>query len=337
MKISEQFDNHVLTLKIFCSALTVDDERRQISNLISFVIRRVSFKRDVEQQLSFYVDARATFANLDSVYVTLVHCVNELSVQTRAIVKGQHNRKTMAFVKACAAFSFITIPTIISTINRMDLYLLSGHVALLNLCLGQADACLEAALNLITEVPKIVEIDGKMKSTEQYLQSFIGKFLATLIMVPDSPEQGVLYLLRHLMDQIISYSFVDGGTNLSLIYLGILDFLSVVAQEVYPYHVDNLISNDQLYGSDPKFINEINSICSDVVDVLLGHLKQYGDKNQMRAQCSIAMELFLKVALTADLQDDKLFLLAGNLWNLVIKNRNSVDQKSLVRKFSFEL
>lgn len=309
--------------------MTVDDERRQISNLISFFIRRVSYKRDVEQQLSFYVDARATFTNLDSVYVTLVHCVNELSVETRKIVKGQHNRKTMAFVKACAAYCFITIPTIISTIHRMDLYLLSGHVALLNLCLGQADACLEAALNLISELPKSVEMDGKQKSTEPYLQTYVAKFLATLILVPDSPEQGLLYLLRLLMDQIKQYPF-DAGITLSLINLGILDFLSVVAQEVYPYHIQNLISNDQLYGSDPKFINEINNICSQVVDEVLAQLKQYGEQSQIKAQCAIALELFSRVAVTADLQDDKLFMLAGNLWNLVIKNRNAVDQKTLV-------
>lgn len=308
----------------------MDDERRQISSLISFFIRRVSYKRDVEQQLSFYVDARATFTNLDSVYVTLVHCVNELSVETRRIVKGQHNRKTMAFVKACAAYSFITIPTIISTINRMDLYLLSGHVALLNQCLGQADACLEAALNLILELPKTVELDGKQKSTEPYLQTYVAKFLATLILVPDSPEQGLLYLLRLLMDQIKQYPF-ETGITLSLISLGILDFLSVIAQEVYPYHIQNLISNDQLYGSDPKFINEINNICSQVVDDVLAQLKKYGEQNQMKAQCSIALELFSRVAVTADLQDDKLFMLAGNLWNLIIKNRGAVDQRSLVK------
>lgn len=166
------------------SALTSDDERRNIGNLISFFILRVNYGRDFEQQLSFYVDARGLFPNLDSVLHTLVSCVNKLSMDTRRIVKGNHSRKTAAFVKACAAFSFITIPSIISTIQRLDLYLSTGEVALANVCLGQADASLEAALNLLPEIPRIIEIDGRQRSSEFYLQSYVLKFLSFLIVVP---------------------------------------------------------------------------------------------------------------------------------------------------------
>lgn len=168
------------------SALTSDDERRHIGNLISFLILRVNYGRDFEQQLSFYVDARGSFPNLDSVLHTLVSCVNKLSMDTRQIVKGNHTRKTAAFVKACAAFSFITIPSIISTTHRLDLYLYTGEVALANICLGQADACLEAALNLLPELPKMLDVDGRQRSSEFYLQSYVSKFLAFLIVVPVS-------------------------------------------------------------------------------------------------------------------------------------------------------
>lgn len=168
----------------FLSALTSDDERRHIGSIISFFILRVNYGRDFEQQLSFYVDARGSLPNLDSVLHTLVSCVNKLSMDTRRIVKGNHSRKTTAFVKACAAYSFITIPSIVSTTQRLDLYLLTGEVALANLCLGQADACLEAALTLLSELPKTLEIDGRMKSSEFYLQSYVLKFLSFLIVVP---------------------------------------------------------------------------------------------------------------------------------------------------------
>ena len=56
----------------FLSALTVDDEKRQYGQLISQLILKINFG-DFEQQLRFYVDARATFMNLDTVIVTLVH------------------------------------------------------------------------------------------------------------------------------------------------------------------------------------------------------------------------------------------------------------------------
>lgn len=52
-------------------------------------------------------------------------------------MKGMHNRKTAEFVQACAAYCFITIPSIVSEKTRLELYLLSGQVALFNQCLGQ--------------------------------------------------------------------------------------------------------------------------------------------------------------------------------------------------------
>jgi hypothetical protein len=145
---------------------------------------RVHFGRDFEQQLAFYVDARGLFANLDNVLYTLVNCVNKLVMDTRKIVKGNHTRKTAAFVKACVAYSFITIPSIISIIQRLELYYATGEIALANLCLGQSDACLEAAIQSLTELPRKMEIDGRMKSLDFYLQSYVQKLLSLLLIVP---------------------------------------------------------------------------------------------------------------------------------------------------------
>ena len=57
---------------VFLSALTLDDEKRVIAHLLCGFISRVSFGRDFEQQLSFYVEARASFSNLDPVLITLI-------------------------------------------------------------------------------------------------------------------------------------------------------------------------------------------------------------------------------------------------------------------------
>lgn len=113
------------------------DEKRQVSHLISNFIRKVYFGRDLECQLSFYVEARGTFSNLDTVYGTLVQNVNKLAMEAYSIVHGNQTRKTQAFVKACVAFSFITIPSISCICQQMDLYMLSGQVALVNQCMGQ--------------------------------------------------------------------------------------------------------------------------------------------------------------------------------------------------------
>ena len=55
-----------------CSALTLNDDIRSIGQLIIGFIRTISFGRDFEQQLGFYVEARASFSNIDSVLVYLV-------------------------------------------------------------------------------------------------------------------------------------------------------------------------------------------------------------------------------------------------------------------------
>ena len=65
----------------------------------------------MEQTLNFLVDARAAFTNLDSVLEQLVLRVNMLAAKAHSIVKGQHSRKTAAFVRSCAAYTFITIPS----------------------------------------------------------------------------------------------------------------------------------------------------------------------------------------------------------------------------------
>lgn len=98
------------------------------------------------------------------------------------------------------------------------------------------------------------------------------------------------------------------------------------AQDSYPYHLQNVVSNDQLYGADPKFINEINEIATGIVEDMLEILKVTSDKTKL--QCLIALELFERVATKADLHDDKIFQLALNLWNLTIKNRQHVEPKA---------
>ncbi|XP_010156050.1 PREDICTED: UPF0505 protein C16orf62-like, partial [Eurypyga helias] len=119
------------------NALTLDDEKRMLATLINGFIKMVSFGRDFEQQLSFYVEARSMFCNLEPVLVQLIHSVNQLAMETRKVMKGNHSRKTAAFVRACVAFCFITIPSLSSIFTRLNLYLHSGQVALANQCLSQ--------------------------------------------------------------------------------------------------------------------------------------------------------------------------------------------------------
>ena len=57
--------------------------------------------------------------------------------------------KDRSLKQALAAFSFITVPSIRCCKTRMLLYLESGQVAMMNHCLGQAEANFRAIINNI--------------------------------------------------------------------------------------------------------------------------------------------------------------------------------------------
>ena len=63
--------------------------------------------------------------------------VCRLQIATLQIVGWKHTTKTAPFVRACAAFCFITIPSLESPLSRLKLYLLCGSVAMINNCMGQ--------------------------------------------------------------------------------------------------------------------------------------------------------------------------------------------------------
>ncbi|XP_048026479.1 LOW QUALITY PROTEIN: VPS35 endosomal protein-sorting factor-like [Megalobrama amblycephala] len=302
------------------NALTLDDEKRSLALLINGFIRMVSFGRDFEQQLSFCVEARATFCNLEPVIIHLIHTVNQLAMETRRVMKGNHSRKTAAFVRACAAYSFITIPSLTSIFSRLNLYLLSGQVALANQCLSQADAFLKAAVSILPEVPRTISIEGKQRSSEPFLLEFINNFLSTLLVVPDHPEQGVLYLVRGLLNMVQDYTWEDNSDAKVRVYISALPLLAAMSQESYLYTIPKVDSNETLYGGDPKFIAEINKLCETLIGQVLDHLKTLGRDEGVRRQASLAFSLFGCLLAHGDLRNNKLNQLAVNLWNLSHKH-----------------
>ncbi|XP_061667033.1 VPS35 endosomal protein-sorting factor-like isoform X2 [Syngnathoides biaculeatus] len=303
------------------NALTLDDEKRSLSVLIIGFMRVVSFGRDFEQQLSFCVEARATFCNLEPVLVQLIHTVNQLAMETRRVMRGNHSRKTAAFVRACAAYSFITIPSLSSIFSRLHLYLLSGQVALANQCLSQADAFLKAAVSILPEVPRSISVEGKLRSSESFLLDFINNFLSTLLVVPDHPEHGVLYLVRGVLNMVQDYTWEDNSDAKVRVYICALPLLAAMSQESYLYTIPKMDSNETLYGGDPKFLSEINKLCETLIGQILDNLKVLGrEEPTTRRQGTLAFSLFCVLLTHGDLRNNKLSQLAVNLWNLSHKN-----------------
>ena len=82
----------------------------------------------------------------------------------RHIVGGNHTRKTAAFVRACGAYNFITIPSIFDVPSRLRLYLICAQVLVVNLALTQADSFFKAAISTISELPQHT---GKERGTSR--------------------------------------------------------------------------------------------------------------------------------------------------------------------------
>uniref|UniRef100_A0A7M4EK97 VPS35 endosomal protein-sorting factor-like n=1 Tax=Crocodylus porosus TaxID=8502 RepID=A0A7M4EK97_CROPO len=290
------------------NALTLEDEKRMLAALINGFIKMVSFGRDFEQQLSFYVEARSMFCNLEPVLVQLIH--------------------------ACVAFCFITIPSLSSIFARLNLYLHSGQVALANQCLSQADAFFKAAVSLVPEVPKMINIDGKMRPSETFLLEFLCNFFSTLLIVPDHPEQGVLFLVRGLLNVIQDYTWEENCDDKIRIYTNVLHLLSAMTQETYIYHVDKVDSNDTLYGGDSKFLAEINKVCETVITQILDHLKTLGKDEALKRQSQLALYFFNTILAHGDLRNNKLNQLSVNLWNLAQKH-GFADTKTMVKTLEY--
>ncbi|XP_062359251.1 VPS35 endosomal protein-sorting factor-like isoform X3 [Cinclus cinclus] len=316
------------------NALTLEDEKRMLAALINGFIKMVSFGRDFEQQLSFYVEARSMFCNLEPVLVQLIHSVNQLAMETRKVMKGNHSRKTAAFVRACVAFCFITIPSLSSIFTRLNLYLHSGQVALANQCLSQADAFFKAAVSLVPEVPKMISVDGKMRPSDAFLLEFLCNFFSTLLVVPDHPEQGVLFLVRGLLNVIQDYTWEDNSDDKVRIYTNVLHLLSAMTQETFIYHVDKVDSNDTLYGGDSKFLAEINKLSETVVSQILDHLKTLGKEETLKRQSQLAHYFFNTIVAHGDLRNNRLNQLSVNLWNLAQKH-GFADTKTMVKTLEY--
>ncbi|XP_031288974.2 VPS35 endosomal protein-sorting factor-like isoform X1 [Camelus dromedarius] len=315
-------------------ALTLEDEKRMLAYLINGFIKMVSFGRDFEQQLSFYVEARSMFCNLEPVLVQLIHSVNRLAMETRKVMKGNHSRKTAAFVRACVAYCFITIPSLVGIFTRLNLYLHSGQVALANQCLSQADAFFKAAISLVPEVPKMINIDGKMRPSESFLLEFLCNFFSTLLIVPDHPEHGVLFLVRELLNVIQDYTWDDSSDDKIRIYTCVLHLLSAMSQETYLYHIDKVDSNDSLYGGDSKFLAENNKLCETVMAQILEHLKTLAKDEALKRQSALGLSFFNSILAHGDLRNNRLNQLSVNLWHLA-QRHGCADTRTMVKTLEY--
>lgn len=318
------------------NALSFQDEVRRINKLIVAFIQRIDFENEVEKQLNFYVECRRAFANLDSVKANLVRGVAALAMRTHNIVNGKHNKETSAFVRACIAYCYISIPSMDDPFARLHLYVMCGQVALLNQSLPQAESLFKAAITLIQEVPVQVENkkDGKMRSSEPELVEFIHTFVAALVAVPGHPEFGPFYLVRGLQKVVQEYPFSEGTSVRAEIYTSMLALLSTAVQSNAPYQYANVDGNNVLYGGTveyeqeiQEYINQLIGLIQEEVSILRKKHKETGMKTKKAKVCT---DLFNRILISAKLNPG-LATVCFNNWDLAKKNKtHSVYRRNSV-------
>lgn len=127
-------------------SMSTDEEVLRISKIISEIIKKIDFGRDLDKTLNVLTTARGLFINLDYVTETLIYQVINLANRAHKITNGKHNQKTQSFVKACIAYSHITIPTLEEVDKQVKLFHLTAQASLLNGLIGETDSLIRAIL-----------------------------------------------------------------------------------------------------------------------------------------------------------------------------------------------
>lgn len=319
------------------NALSFQDEVRRISKLIVAFIQRIDFgEQEVEKQLNFYVQCRTAFANLDAVKANLVRGVASLAMRTYNICGGKHNKETSAFVRACMAYCYITIPSMDDPFGRLHLYVHCGQVSLMNLSLPQAESLFKAAITLIQEVPAQVEStkDGKIRSSEPELIEFIHTFVAALVAVPGHPEFGPFYLVRGLQKVVQEYPFSEGTAARAEIYTSMLALLSTAVQPNAPYGYEKVEGNNILYGGTVEFEQEIQEYINQLIQLILDELavlkKKHKETGMKTKKAKVCVDLMNRVLVSAKL-NPRLAELCLSSWDSAKKNKtHSVYRRNTV-------
>jgi len=259
------------------NALSSDSEKREISLLICNFLQKLDFGKDLEKQLNFYVEARRAFINLDLVKIDLVKGVCHMAVKTQQFVKGKLNKQTSAFVRACMAYCYITIPSVELYFERLYLYALSAQVAILNQSLAQADSLFQAAIQLILDIPRTIEErDGKSYPTSTDLVHFLKYFVGVLLPVPGHPDNGPFYLLKGFVKVVNKYEWEPKSTAKITIFTSILVMLSSQYQKKLPYEWDKVENNTLLYGHTESYLAQIREFINGLLKSIREEFERLG-------------------------------------------------------------
>jgi len=276
--------------------MAIEDEKKQVSALIIKFIDKVSFGKDLEKSLNFYVDVRQACTNLDYVVNHVIVRLAGLGSQAHQLVKGKHNKRTTAFVKACMAACYVTIPTSESVVTRLNLFLHCGQVSLVNGLITQAESFLKQCIQTIKEIPSILDTAPVPLQLEKQVALFIQDLTKSLICMPGHPENGPQYLVQALCTVVAKFRWNKLSTPCKThSQMRLMELLCHYCQDKLPYYVAGVDSNDVLFPTTAEKAPCVDLLNKTLQEVLgdLGELKEAGidDPAALKLQATLMFEL----------------------------------------------
>ena len=237
-------------------------EINRISGKICALIKKIDFGRDLEKMLKVFTDARGMFINLDEVTQYLIYAVLRLAVQANKLTKGKHNKKTLAFVKACVAYAHITIPSLLTSKDQIKLFMLNAEVAMMNGLISETDSIIKAILLILNaQYKNNQDLEGEAKLTEHLLN-----IIGFLVIVPSNPDSyfDTTLAVMNLMEKKTWNK--QSVLNRVKIYIALFNYLCTQVQDALPYHLQGVDSNDTIFLGDDQFVATCEDLMTKVFD-----------------------------------------------------------------------
>lgn len=248
------------------------------------MIKKIDFGRDLEMMLKIYTDARGMFINLDEITQYLIYGVLKIAVQANQLKKGQHNKRTLSFVKECIAFAHITIPSLMNSKDQIRLFMLNAEVALMNGLISETDSIIKAILLIINaQFKKTTDVEDEERMTEHLLN-----LLGFLVVVPSNPDNYFenIYGIMSVMEK----KTWNKKSMLSRvkIYIGIFNYLCTQAQDKLPYNINRVDSNDTIFLGDDQFVVTLESTLEKVFDSIVNIMSELNNENDRESQATLS-------------------------------------------------
>lgn len=288
-------------------ALSIEDERRLITNLLINVLRSAEFGGELEAALQFLVEARQHWSQLDAVQVEIIHrsfsimdscSVRVAKQQPQQTALAAAPKKLQSFIRSCIAFALVTIPSLDDPVTRLQMYCRCAATALQWAALGQAEAALRIAISMICErngetnsSSEVVGSDaaapptnpnsvnqGQLSVTQT--ASIAGTLCSLLLLYPslDRPFAMVQGFVNALSAASQSLDSPLPPASRCVLAISILRLLAAMWQRRFFLQIPGLQSNDAVHASgfNAQYRSELQNIYSTTVEFCLGELSAIG-------------------------------------------------------------